>query len=172
MHFQAHKSFYAFVGLAAVAAGFVFLVVSGAYTGGAIPSPDGARLALQFAIMAGIALVIGIVGLAMMFKWATGFILGLIFFGNGVSTFVFYNDPYNPVVAMTGAVSMSVGIIAMIFHLFFYRFIHWRLSIEPGTLTAYGASQALGFYGLLTAIFVALGLLGYFVLLDAPPFPL
>ncbi len=174
MRFEAHKPFYTFIGIASIAAGVTFMIVSAAYTGGAIPSPDAAQLALQFASLSCIALLIGTVGLAMMFSWAHGFILGFSMLISGASFLIFYNDPYNAYVALYGHVTLSAGIIAIIFHLFFYRFVHWRVSfnLNTGTLTAAGVSQTLGFYGLLTAIFLGLGLLGYYVLLDAPPFPL
>jgi hypothetical protein len=172
MHFQAHKPFYTFIGIASVGAGVTFMLISAAYTGGAIPSPDAAQLALQFAIVSGVALLIGVVGLAMMFSWATGFILGFSMLASGVSFLIFYNDPYSAYVALYGHVSMSAGIIAIIFHLFFYRFVHWRVTFESGTLTVHGVSQTLGFYGLLAAIFALLGLLGFYVLMDAPPFPM
>jgi hypothetical protein len=171
MHFEAHKPFYSFVGIASIAAGVVFMAVSAAYTGGAIPSPDAAQLAFQFAIISGIALLIGAVGLAMMFSWAHGFVLGFSMLISGASFLIFYNDPYNAYVALYGHVSMSAGIVAIIFHLFFYRFVHWRVTFNKGPLTVHGVSQSLGFYGVLTAIFLGLGLLGYYVLLDAPPFP-
>ena len=172
MRFQAHKPFYTFIGVAAVAAGVVFMVVSAAFTGGSIPSPDASQLAFQFAIMSGVALLVGTVGLAMMFSWAAGFILGFSMLGSGVSCLIFYNDPYNAYVALYGHVTLAAGIIAIIFHLFFYRFVHWRVTFESGPLTVHGVSQTLGFYGLLAAIFALLGLLGFYVMLDAPPFPL
>lgn len=169
IQFQAHKSFYIFVGIASIAASIVFMAVSAAYTGGAIQAPDPAQSALQFAIMGGIVLVIGIVGIAMLFKRGTGLVFGLALLGNGLWFLVFFDGPYT---AMIGDVTLSVGIIAIIFQLCFYRFVHWRLSFESGSLTTRGVSQTLGFYGLPAVIFFLLGLLGYYVLLDAPPFPL
>lgn len=172
MYFQAHKPFYAFVGIASVGAGATFMAVSAACTAGAITTPDPAQLAFQLAIMSGIALLIGAVGLAMMFKWGAGFVVGFAMLSSGLAALVFYNDPYNPYVALYGHVTMSAGIIAIIFQLFFYRFVHWRLTFTAGPLTMPGISQTLGFYGLLTLIFALLGLIGYYVFLDAPPFPL
>ncbi len=172
MRFEAHKPFYTFVGIASIAAGVLFMIVSAAYTGGALLLPDAAQSALQFASLSCITLLIGTVGLAMMFSWAHGFILGFSMLISGASFLIFYNDPYNAYVALYGHVTLSAGIIAIIFHLFFYRFVHWRVTFNKGQLTVHGVSQSLGFYGLLTAIFLGLGLLGYYVLLDAPPFPL
>ena len=148
------------------------MVASAATTAGAISTDDSAQLAFQLAIMSGVALLVGAVGLAMMFSWRTGLIVGLLMLSNGLFFLIFYNDPYNPYTALCGHVTLSAGIIAIIFHLFFYRFVHWRVSFTTGPLTVPTISQTLGFYGLLAAIFALLGLLGYYVFLDAPPFPL
>jgi len=155
LQFLVNKKFFIIVGVLFIVASAIFMIFSAAVARGWITFQNAPRVSAALAIISGIFLVTGVVGIEMLLRIGHNIILGFALLGQGFFFFIYFGDPYDAFLMLIGIDLAIAGGATIFINVFLYRFFRGRIEFSQDSLDAHMVSQTLGFYGFLAGIFIA-----------------